>query len=281
MNQYFVEREMLEKYYEQLIREEKSAETVKKYRHDLEKFCMFVNGRAVTKELAIEYKQYLVDNHTANSVNTMLASLNGFFKYAGWYDCLVKTLKIQPELFRAQGRELTREEYYRLLEAAKQREDEKLWLIIQTMCATGIRVGELRYITVEAVMAGYAYVNFKGKIRSIILLPELCALLKDYIARTGLQEGSVFVTRNGKPLDRSNICRNMKNLCEEAGVDRNKVFPHNLRHLFACEYMEKCEDPIALADLMGHTSLNTTRIYARRSIEEQARRMEEMKLVVK
>ncbi|MCD8222777.1 MAG: site-specific integrase [Clostridiales bacterium] len=280
MNQHLIDREMLEHYYERLVSEEKSTETIRKYRRDMEKFCLFAGGRAVNKELVILYKQYLVENYTARSVNTMLASLNGFLKDMGWYDCVVKTLRIQPELFRVKGRELTRKEYYRLLDAAKQREDQRLWLIMQTLCATGIRVGELRYITVEAVEAGYAYVNFKGKVRSIILPPELCALLKVYIAQIKRQEGSVFVTRNGRPLDRSNICRDMKKLCTKAGVDRRKVFPHNLRHLFACEYLEKCEDPITLADLMGHTSLNTTRIYTRRSIEEQARLLGEMRLVV-
>ncbi len=274
--------EMISQYRQMLMEEEKSPETVKKYCHDVTAFQSFMGGQELSKEAVIDYKRALMEDYdyTACSVNTALSALNGFFKRMGWYEFVVKALKIQTELFRAPGKALTKEDYYRLLETAARLGKVRLYLVMLTLCSTGIRVSELSYITVEAVNKGYAQVSLKGKIRRIILTKELRTQLKAYIAKSGRKSGSVFVTRSGKPLNRSNIWREMKNLCEAAGVEKSKVFPHNLRHLFACAYLEKSKDIDILADLLGHSSLNTTRIYTRRPMEEQARLISDIGLVV-
>lgn len=265
---------------EQLTEEEKSRATIEKYMHDVKSFFVFVGDEPVDKEKVIEYKQYLAQAYAPASVNSMLVALNRFLKMMGWYECVVRLLKIQKNVFRDHKRELSKKEYFRLLKAAKKKRSLRLYYLMQTICATGIRVSELRFITAEAVRMGRARVNLKGKIRTVLLPAPLCRILKGYISERGIQKGSIFITRNGRPLDRSNIWHEMKAVSEAAGVGREKVFPHNLRHLFACTYYRMEKDLSHLADLLGHSSINTTRIYTMVSGEEQSRRMEALGLVV-
>lgn len=263
-----------------LIEEEKSAATVPKYVRDLRAFARFAADGAVDKELVIRYKQELVERYAPASVNSMLAAVNRFFRHKGWHDCVVKTVRVQRQNFRDRDRELSRNEYYRLVEAARRRKDDRLCLLMQTICATGIRVGELRFITVESLETGRATVSLKGKTRQVLLPRALVRELRRYAQQRGLQTGSIFVTRSGVPLDRSNILHAMKALCETAGVARGKVFPHNLRHLFACLYYKVSKDLSRLADLLGHSSVNTTRIYTSVNGSEQARQIERLGLVL-
>lgn len=272
--------EQIRRFQEELINEEKSDATIRKYIRDVTSFfCFLGEEKVVDKAAVIRYKQYLIANYSVSSVNSMLASVNGFAKRMCWHDCVVKSLKVQKEAFRSMERELSKEEYYLLLESAKAEGKEKLCLIMETICATGIRVSELRCITVEAAHTGRAKVSLKGKSRIVLLPTALCRKLKEYSENMGLTSGSIFITRNGRPIDRSNICRDMKALCESAGIGREKVFPHNLRHLFACTYYQAEKDISHLADLLGHSSIDTTRIYTMISGEEQIRRIESLGLV--
>lgn len=210
----------------------------------------------------------------------MLAAVNRFLKAIGRYDCTVKALRIQRQAFRPKEKELSKGEYYRLLAAAKKRKDTRLYLLIQTLCATGIRVSELRFITVEAVERGCATVSLKGKNRQVLLPAALRRELQKYAKRRGIRCGSIFVTRTGKPMDRSNILHAMKSLCADANVNPGKVFPHNLRHLFACLFYQAYKDISRLADLLGHSSINTTRIYTSVNGAEQQRQIERLGLVI-
>lgn len=266
---------------ERLIEAEKSKATVEKYLRDLKRFSAFVNGRAVTKELVIEYKTHLEERYKPASVNSMVAAMNCFFREMDWPECRIKALKVQRQVFRAKDRELTKEDYFRLLNAARGRQNMRLYLLMQTICATGIRVSELRFITVEALQNGWATVSLKGKTRVVLLPTALCAGLKQYAKKNGIRNGSVFVTRKGKPLDRSNILHEMKKLCAAADVDSHKVFPHNLRHLFACIFYQSEKDLGLLADLLGHSNINTTRIYTSLSGEEQIQKIERLGLVMR
>ena len=270
----------LEQFYTELIEDEKSTATIEKYMRDVRAFYLFAGKNNITKELVIQYKHYLIGRYAVTSVNSMLAAVNKFLKDMGWYDCVVKALKIQRQAFRSKERELTKKEYYRLLNAAKEKGDLRLQLLMETICSTGIRVSELEFITAEAVNAGRAIVSLKGKTRMVLLHAELCRALKAYAKAYGIHKGSIFVTRTGRPLDRSNILHAMKILCEKAGVDRKKVFPHNLRHLFACLYYKAVKDLSRLADLLGHASINTTRIYTSVSGEEQVRQINRLGLIV-
>ena len=209
----------------------------------------------------------------------MLAAANSFLKSRGWYECTVKSVRVQREAFRCREKELSLKEYYRLLEAAGEKKGKRLYYVMQALCSTGIRVSELPFNTVEAVKRKRARVHLKGKSRWVLLPTKLCAQLKAYAARRGIREGSIFVTGSGKPLDRSNILHEMKSVCREAKVERGKVFPHNLRHLFACTYYDREKDLTHLADLLGHSSVNTTRIYTRVSGEEQVKQIDGLGLV--
>ncbi|MBE7048258.1 MAG: integrase [Ruminococcaceae bacterium] len=253
--------DQIKEYKTHLINEEKCRATIEKYVRDIEAFYEWLSGRELTKELALEYKAELVENYAPASVNSILASLNGFFAYNEWHEIKLKNLKIQRRIFCQKEKELTKAEYERLLKAAKDKKNERIYLVMQTICATGIRVSELSYITAEAVRCGQAQVKLKGKIRMIILNKDLCRVLKRYMQEQGITTGCVFVTRNGKPLDRHGIWKSMKDLCESAGVSREKVFPHNLRHLFAKTYYSLQKDIVRLADILGHSSINTTRLY--------------------
>lgn len=270
----------IDQFHAKLRQDEKSTATIEKYLRDVRKFFSFSDGGIITKELVIRYKQYLMEHYAPASVNSMLASVNSFLQTVGLQECVVKALKIQRQTFREQERKLSKQEYFRLLAAAKKRKDPRLNLLLQTICATGIRVGELRFITVDAIHQGKAVVSLKGKTRQVIIPSALCRELKHYTRTRGIHTGSVFVSKHGNPLDRSNILHEMKSLCEEANVAREKVFPHNLRHLFACIYYKASKDISRLADILGHSNINTTRIYTSVSSEEQKREIEHLGLVI-
>ena len=255
--------EMLASFEKHLIESEKAAATICKYLRDLKKLAAWLDGRAPCRGLILEYKAMLCKSYAPASVNSTLTSLNVFFDFIGRGELKVRMLKIQKQTFSSE-KQLTSAEYDRLLAVAKGK-SRRLWLLMQTICSTGIRVSELRSITVEAVMCGVADVNCKGKRRQVFLPHKLCRMLISYIREAKIKSGCVFVTKNSNPLDRSNIWSEMKALCAEAGVADAKVFPHNLRHLFARTYYNRHKDIVRLADLLGHSSINTTRIYTKDS----------------
>lgn len=266
--------------FEQYLRqEEKSRATIEKYLRDVRSFCRYLEGSQLNKEGTIAYKEHICGRYAAASVNSMLVALNCFLRFLGCGDCCVKLLKIQRQIFSSKEKELDKDEYARLVKAAAQLHNNRLSLVIQTICGTGIRVSELQYITVEAVENGKAVVNCKNKTRVIFLPHPLQKLLKNYIKKSGVRAGTVFVSKNGKPLDRSNIWRDMKSLCQSAGVSPGKVFPHNLRHLFARTFYSIDQDIVRLADLLGHSSINTTRIYTMETGDRHISRLEQMQLV--
>ena len=265
---------------EHLILEEKSKITIEKYIRDIKAFAAYTQGNAVTKETVIAYKKCLQETYAVRSVNSMLASINSLFSFLGWHDLRVRSLKLQQQVFCTEEKELTKAEYTRLCRAAKRRHNERLDLILQTICGTGIRVSELRYITVEAAKRGEAAVNCKAKTRSVFIVKELKQKLLRYAAEQGITDGMIFITRTGKPVSRTNIWREMKALCKEANVDPQKVFPHNLRHLFARVFYGLEKDIAKLADILGHSSINTTRIYIISTGAEHRRHMENMRLIL-
>lgn len=256
-----ITNELIHSFKTYLIEEEKSENTIEKYIRDVTFFMIWLNDQEVTKILALEYKKELCEKYAPASVNAAISSLNSFFAFTGWHEIRIKVLKIQRQIFSNKDKELTKAEYERLLTAAKSKKNERLYLLMQTICSTGIRVSELRFVTYEAVKKGQAVISCKGKMRTIFLPKELCRMLKKYITEQGIKDGSVFVSRNGKPLDRSYIWKMLKNLCESAGVSKDKVFPHNFRHLFARTYYSLQKDIVRLADILGHSSVETTRIY--------------------
>ena len=273
--------EMAKAFGKYLRREEKSENTVKKYLRDVRAFAAYLNGAEVTKETVITFKSKLLgESYSVRSINSMLASLNGLFSFLGWEDCRVKSVKLQRQIYCPEEKELTKAEYMRLVDTAKQKGNERLNLILQTICGTGIRVSELQYITVETIKNGEATVALKGKTRSVFLVKELRKKLIRYAAKQNIQSGAVFITRTGKPMNRTNIWREMKGLCKQAGVNPKKVFPHNLRHLFARTFYGIEKDIAKLADILGHSSINTTRIYIISTGSEHRKRMEHMRLII-
>ena len=275
-----ITHDLIQNFKEFLMNEEKAVATIEKYIHDVLAFVIWMAGAEVTKVAVLKYKQELTEKYAPASVNSMLSSLNAFFSYNEWYDCKVKTLKIQKQIFASKDKELTKTEYEKLIIAAKQKNNQRLYFLMQTICSTGIRVSELRFITVESVIKGQAYINCKGKMRVVILTNQLCKMLKGYIRENKIISGSVFVTKTGKPLDRSNIWSDLKKLCESAGVDKSKVFPHNFRHLFARTYYTLQKDIVRLADILGHSNVNTTRIYTMESGEIHRRQIQKLGLLL-
>ena len=264
-----------------LKNEEKSDNTIDKYIRDVRVFSAYIGKAEITKETVIAYKNKLIsDNYAVRSINSMVASLNGLFSFLGWADLKVKSIKLQRQIYCPEEKELTKAEYMRLVNTAKQKGNERLNLLIQTICGTGIRVSELQYITVEAVKCAEAVVSLKGKTRSVFIVKELQKKLLRYATEQKITTGAIFITRNGKPMSRTNIWREMKNLCEQAGVNPNKVFPHNLRHLFARTFYGIEKDIAKLADILGHSSINTTRIYIITTGNEHRKRMENMRLII-
>lgn len=261
--------------------EEKSENTIEKYLRDVRAFAAYLKSAEITKEAVIAYKNKLLsENYAVRSINSMLASINNLFVFLGWADCRVKSIKVQRQIYCPEEKELTKAEYMRLVNTAKQKGNERLNLILQTICGTGIRVSELQYITLEAVKRGEVVVSLKGKTRSVFIVKELQKKLLRYAAEQKIKNGVIFVTRTGKPISRTNIWREMKALCGKADVNPQKVFPHNLRHLFARVFYGIEKDIAKLADVLGHSSINTTRIYIISTGNEHRRRMEHMRLII-
>lgn len=272
---------LTEAFRQQLLREEKSENTVAKYLRDVRAFAAFAKEREVSKDLAIGWKTYLKDrNYAVRSINSMLASLNSLFDFLGWNDCRVKAIRVQRQLFCPGEKELTKDEYRRLVNTARLKQNRRLCLLLQTVCGTGIRVSELKDVTAEAVRRGEATVTLKGKTRTVFFVKPLQKKLLRYLAEQRIVSGPVFITRSGKPMSRTNIWREMKALCSEAGVCPSKVFPHNLRHLFARCFYGLDKDLVRLADLLGHSSINTTRLYVISTGSEHKQRMEQMRLIL-
>lgn len=269
----------LSQFLEFLITEEKSPATREKYLRDIHAFRSWLGNIPLTKIAVLDYKQHLIERYATNSVNSMLSSLNAFFTYQERFDLRVKALRVQHQLFTDQKRELTKAEYERLLKAAKRRKNQRLYYLMQTLCSTGIRVSELRFITVEALEQRQATICCKGKTRMVFLPKQLVKLLRGYAARQKIKSGPVFISKNEKPLDRSNIWADMKKLCATAGVAKEKVFPHNLRHLFARTYYSLQKDVVRLADILGHSSVNTTRIYTMETGEIHRRQIQQLGLL--
>lgn len=267
-------------YLNNLRDEEHSPATIRQYRHDILWFFSFLGSEELTREVTLSYKEKLEQKYQPVSVNAKLSALNSFFSFIGRNDLKLKFLKIQKSAYCSAEKELSKAEYLRLIKAAKEKKNEKLAMLLQTICGTGIRVSEVKYITAEAVCRGEAVIRLKGKTRTILLPKKLQKSLKGYIHREKITDGSVFVTRTGRPLDRSNIWKMMKGLCRDAGVDEKKVFPHNLRHLFARCFYSVDKDIAKLADILGHSSINTTRIYIITSGVEHRRRLDALGLVV-
>ena len=279
MEERIINQKRIQQFSQYLAQEEKSAATVEKYLRDVQSFHRFADGRPVNKELVIAYKkQCMEQGYAVRSINSMLASINSFLGFLGWLDCKVKSIRLQRQVYSTEEKELTKEEYLRLLEASRGK--EQLNLVLQTICGTGIRVSELRYFTLETVRTGTVTVNCKSKTRTILVPGKLRKLLLDYAKRNSISGGVIFRGKNGQPLDRSSIWRQMKQLCRQARVSASKVFPHNLRKLFARTFYGIEKDIAKLADILGHSSINTTRIYIMTTGAEHRLKIERLGLVV-
>lgn len=279
MSNRIITGEQLEEFRKNLVEEEKSAATVEKYIRDIHRFLVYADGRRVNKELTINYKKELIEkSYAVNSINSMLASLNSLLMFLGWEDCKVKNIKTQRQIYCSEDKELTKAEYLKLLDASKNQ--PRLCLILQTICSTGIRISELSYFTVGAVKQGRINVSCKNKTRIILIPGKLKKMLLDFAGKSGIHEGVIFQTKRGNPINRSNVWAEMKKLCEKAKVNPKKVFPHNLRKLFARTFYKFEKDIAKLADILGHSSINTTRIYIMTTGQEHRRKIERLGLVV-
>ena len=278
MEQRNITEEQIERYRQYLIRDEKSTATVEKYLRDVRAFLVYIGAMAITKEVTVAYKRHLLESYAPRSINSMLASVNSFLIFIGRSDCKVKALKLQRQVFCAEEKELTKAEYEKLLKAAEK--NEQLRLVMQTICATGIRVSELRFFTVEAVKHGEVVVSCKAKTRTIFIPGKLRKRLLDYAGKQNIRSGVIFLAKSGKPLDRKTVWAQMKGLCRAAGVKPGKVFPHNLRKLFARTFYGIEKDIAKLADILGHSSIDTTRIYIMTTGTEHRRKIERLGLVV-
>ena len=281
MEKQLITNELLLAFSEYLQSNERAPGTIEKSLRDVSAFRIWLGNRSVTKELTAEWKERLLENnHAPVTVNSMLAAVNSFFRFAGWEDCQVKFLKLQRRLFRDAGRELSRAEYERLVETAANLSRPRLALLMEAICGTGVRVSEVRYLTVEAVQAGRADISLKGKIRTILIPNKLCRKLLKYARKQKITSGEIFLTRSGKGMSRRQIWAEMKSLCERAGVEPSKVFPHNLRHVFAAAFYKSCKDIVRLADVLGHSSVETTRIYLLTTGVEHVQMLERLGLVL-
>lgn len=274
-----ITNELITEFEMYLYEEERSGNTIEKYMRDIRFFREWLQDRNIDKSVVIEYKKGLCERYAIKSVNSMLSSINAFFIFMGWYDLKVKTLKIQRRIFADKSKELSKTEYERLLAAAKNKNNERLYYLMQTIASTGLRVSEIKYVTCEAVRQGQAVINCKGKIRQIFLPKKLCQMLKEYIKSRNIKSGAVFVSKNGRPLDRSNIWKMLKDLCKSAGVSKDKVFPHNFRHLFARTFYSLQKDIVRLADILGHSNIETTRIYTMESGTEHIKQLQKLGLL--
>ena len=279
MKRKVVTNKILQEYINHLAEEEKSLSTREKYKRDIEKFIEHARGKPVTKSIVVEYKKNLKESYKPLSVNSMISSVNGILSYMELRDCKVKTLRIQKKLFCSDSSELLESDCKKLIRVAKKKGLDRIQLIMTTISGTGVRVSELKFITVESLEEGKTVVDNKGKIRAIFLNNELCRILREYARKKQINEGPVFITKSGKPVDRSNVWREMKSLCEEAGVNPDKVFPHNLRGLFAKLYYQLHKDISKLADLLGHANIETTRGYILHSGNEHCLQINQMRIV--
>lgn len=270
--------ERITAYARYLRAEERAPATVEKYLRSVGAFAAWLDGGAVTKEAVAGWKERLSDCHAPSTVNGALAALNGLFRFLGW-DVRAKFLKVQRRMFRDSSRELTRSDYDALIATARERGQGRLALLMEAICATGVRVSEVKYLTVEAARAGRAEISLKGKIRTILIPAKLCRKLLKYARKNKTVSGEIFLTRNGKPISRRQIWAEMKRLCAYAGVEPSRVFPHNLRHLFATAFYRACKDITRLADVLGHSSIETTRIYLLTSGAEHQRQLDRLGLV--
>lgn len=279
MEERFITHTMIENFRQYLIDEEKSFATIEKYLRDVQHFVCFTEGKMLSRQIILAYKAKLAEHYAISSANSMLAATNALLRYLGWDDLCLKQFKLQRQVYLPEEKELTREEYERLVATAHKQGNARLCLILQTICATGIRVSELPFITVEAAKHGEAIVRCKGKTRTVLLVKELRSMLLQYAGKLRLTAGPIFVTRSGRPVSRTAVWRDMKALCLAANVAPGKVFPHNLRHLFARTFYGVEKDIAKLADILGHSSIDTTRIYIATSGAEHRRRMENLHLV--
>jgi len=280
MKEKIITKQLIRSFEDHLIENEKAGATIQKYMHDIRYFTIYAANRPLDKTILIDYKKALEQAYAIRSANSMLAALNAFLRFAGWHELCVKLFKVQAEAYCSEDKELTKEEYAKLVKTAEKNENQRLSLVVQTICGTGIRVSELQYITVEAIRQGEAIVSCKGKIRKIFIVKALQKKLLRYAAAKGISTGAIFVTKSGKALNRCNIWRQMKALCRQAGVSHHKVFPHNLRHLFARTFYNIEKDIAKLADILGHSNINTTRIYIVTTGAEHQRCMETMRLIM-
>ncbi len=281
MDEKIIDEEKIISFKSYLENEEKSLATIEKYVRDIRQFAKFLKNTSVTKRKVLCYKNNLIDSgYAIRSINSVIASINSFFTCFEWEELKIKALKMQKEIFLSEKRELTKSEYMRLVNAAEKNGNERLSLLFQTICATGIRVSELKYVTVSAVTEGQTEVNCKAKSRVIFFVKALRKKLLRYIKKNNISEGPVFVTKNKKPMDRTNIWREMKGICKIAGVDEEKVYPHNLRHLFARMFYSIEKDIVKLADILGHSNINTTRIYTMSTGKEHCKKLERMNLII-
>ena len=280
MENHILTREQLNLFRQHLKQEDREQSTIEKYLRDLRLFAIWLTGRTVTAEIAADWKNHLrTEGYKSETINSKLSSLNKFFTFMQWPECRMKYLKIQRKTFRSLRRELTKEEYLRLLETANAQGKARLGLLIETICATGIRVSEVKYITMEAIRAGCTDIALKGKIRTILLPRKLCRKLQKYAKKQKITSGEIFLTKSGKGVSRRQIWAEMKALCKKAGVIATKVFPHNLRHLFARTFYRACRDVAKLADVLGHSSIETTRIYLISTGIEHTRQIERLGLI--
>ena len=279
MEEYKLTQEHIAAYGRYLRQEERGSATIERYLRDAGAFARWLNGRTVSKEAVADWKENLLSLHYApTTINTALAALNGLFRFLGW-DCRAKFLKVQRRIFRDAAKELTRKEYDRLVATARERGQHRLALLMETICATGIRVSEVKYITVDAAQNGRAEISLKGKLREILLPEKLCRKLLKYAKKQKTASGEIFLTRSGKSMDRRQIWAEMKYICRAADISTDKVFPHNLRHLFAQTHYQAYNDIVKLADVLGHSSIETTRIYLTLSSEEHQKQLEKLGFV--
>ena len=280
MSNRVISSRLLEDFWARLRAEERAQSTIEKYQRDILSFCRYLEGQAVSKEKAVCWKERLLRaGLSPATINAKLSAVNGLFRFLGWEDCRLRFFRVQRRLFRQPEKELTQQEYRRLTKAARASGRLRLELLMQALCATGVRVSELRYLTVEAAKRGRADIALKGKIRTILLPRKLCRKLLQYAQKRQIVSGEIFLTKSGTSLSRRQIWREMKSLCRAAEVEASKVFPHNLRHLFALVFYQNFNDIVRLADVLGHSSIDTTRIYLLTGGDELARQIERLKLV--
>ena len=281
MEQHYLTNEQIAAFASSLVLAERSPATIEKYLRSVRVFFLYLDGRPVTKDAVVAWKEHLqsMGGYSPSTVNASLAAINDLFTFLGWSDCRAHYLKVQHRLFRDAGQELGREDYERLITAARESGRERIALVMETICATGIRVSEVRYITVEAAKEGRTTISLKGKIRTILLSTKLCRKLLKYAKKQKIAVGEIFLTSSGKGISRRQVWHELNRLCAAAGVESSKVFPHNFRRLFAVTYYKASRDIARLADVLGHSSIETTRIYLTVSGADQARQLDRLGLV--